>query len=328
MNARSMAGIVAAALAALAFCGSAGVATAADAGIDGHLYVVVGLQHGNEVRRYALRDGIPRPFSDVAYRDGFYGPVAVDNAGNLYALIYPSYRQATIVVHDRAAKKRSRAIDLLSLHGPSDPYYGGPDYLSMATDPAGYLYVAPTGSQYDYSPPAHCGWQIPVYTPNARGLPTPAQCLPQAQPYAMGFDRTGNLYLAAVLGMSDAVLVIATPQTSPTIARTLRGPSFRHVTATAVDGDFVYVLMQSGKKGDPSYVAVYHTNGNGYVEPVRTLHSGPTGWNGALAIRGSRLYVTSGNQVLVFDKNASGTASPLSTLTFPFGPTQYIAVGP
>jgi hypothetical protein len=315
-------------LAAIMVCAQ-GTAAIADAVIDGHLYVVVGLRHGNEVRRYALRDGIPRSFSDASYHDGFYGPIALDGAGNLYAMIYPSYDQATVAVHERASKKLSRSIDLLSQQGPSDPYYSGPDYFSMAVDPSGFLYAAPTGSQSEFTPPAHCGWQIPVYAPDARGFPTPAQCLPQAQPAGMGFDSEGNLYLAAEIGVPDAVFVIANAGTAPMIIRTLRGPSFRNATATAVDDDgFLYVLMEDRSKDGPSSIAVYHANGNGFVEPVRTLHSGTVAWNGTLVVRGSRLYVTSGNQVLVFDKNASGTPSPLSTLTFPFGPTQYIAVGP
>jgi hypothetical protein len=299
--------------------------------VNGHLYVEAPALRGRypapDVRRYQLVDGIPRDDADLSYRD-LSGPLAVDNAGNFYAL-HATENTATLLEYVSGSKTPLRALNLLDPNPPSG-YSVAPVYTTIAVDRSGYLYVASIPSSNVYASPARCGWQVEVYAPGARRDDEPVQCLIAGEPYGIGIDRDGNAYIGSTFIAFNAVFVVANPDKSPAIVRTMWGRSFGfEVTSTAIDdeGD-LYVLAQPERRADESKIEVYRAAGDGNVEPLRTLDAGSVVWGDAFAVRGSRLYVTAGNQVLVYDKTATGKAAPLATLTFPYGPITYLAVGP
>jgi hypothetical protein len=307
--------------------------------VAGHLYVSAAdysLQTA-PVMRYPLSNGVPASKPDLLYPSLLLPTFAVGADGTLYGLeLTGGSEPYAIVVFQPNSNKPARRIV------PPQPYLT--NYPAI-TGRGGYTYVGFSNTSASPrarrvtagSPPTLCTFNgILVYGPNARGHDAWTTCF--ATTYAtnenvlwMSLDVHGNLYVPT---LPDGIDVYAHPTTNPALIRSMTGGSFHGTYSVADDGQGdVYVLgtVRPLHGAWHSYVATYQDTASGKVKALRTVRY-PTNqvWQGNVAVDDRYLYVGGYQEVLVYDKLASGPQLPLAVLPVPAamynGPS--IAVGP
>lgn len=275
------------------------------------------------VERYPLEHGIPADSPDLTY-DGAVGPIWVDHANRLYALSY-SLGSYSIVEYESNGTHQLRHV-LIATSGGSSDYDGV--FTGLLVGPGGYLYLAAQAQQYTLDMP--CAWEISVFAPGAHDRAKPAQCLPGAGAYALAQDAEGSLYLANSQIGRDAIFVIARPAKAPRIARVISVDGAFQPVAAAIEGESLYVLHfgYCGEKGCRAGVSVVPADSSGRVKPERTLWS-PWGaaWTGGIAVDATRLFVATGNEVLIYDKSARDHDAPLAKLKYKANNITFVALG-
>jgi hypothetical protein len=329
----------------------------------GHLYVsgslfdaeALGTKEG--LVRYPVTNGVPASTPDLVFPKTVAGAVTVDSAGNVYST-------AKCFTIDEFAPNSTSVMN--SIKVPiycGDGIYNIGEVTSLAVDKAGYLYVSivvqcvSCGDQRERifhpaasGPLAACVTANSkctiVYAPGATGKATPVALITAAAyTNGMALNKAGDLFLEqATTGdyTATSVEVYGTPETNPTLLRTLSGSSFTGTTGLAIDAaGLLYVndTVESGSEPTSSSISVFHANASGTVTPLRTFSNSPAQvfWYG-IGVDNKYLYTGTGGKLLkktsrmieTYMKNSNGSVTPVASVpitTTPDDPT-YVAVGP
>ncbi|MBV9104319.1 MAG: hypothetical protein JO060_12070 [Candidatus Eremiobacteraeota bacterium] len=321
--------------------------------VAGHLFVgTAGVFGTSPIWRYPIHNGVPAKRPDLVYPNLVDPQFTVTSDGSLFGVGRDSTTgNWDVNVFRPNSTKVERRLQL-----PTPLYITY--YNGIAVDPSGYLYAdynytgsrgtgrhAHTSSNAGSHDAAPCNppsgpWLgILVYAPGAEGTQNYTICYQVNEVYSqyegLAIDSRGSLYVPDQYPPS--VGVYATPNTNPTLIRTVSGPAFQSPTSIALDAqDRMWVMNNSSYYYGYSYVARYQPYANGTTKPEGILSKGlfsplEAQWCGNIAVDDEFLYVGENHKVLVYHKFARNAEPPFAILSLPQAsgcPGPWVAVGP
>jgi hypothetical protein len=160
-----------------------------------------------------------------------------------------------------------------------------------------------------YSPTQH-GHARPVQAMEVRAVTSPSQVTEEA--VALGPD--GNLNVL-VSDRPEELISFSDPLTNPQIARILQLPNSFGVGLAVPQNDTHMYLLGLAPSGKTSEISVYRDRARGQTGPLRVVVLPFYAFG--LSIRGNILYTISEHSLAGFQKNLSGSPTPIFTLALP-----------
>lgn len=299
-----------------------------------HVYVSYYGAHVQKpvVAAYPLVGPKPAARPDRVYV-GVSAPIAIGPDGRLYTT--SGSFSNTIAVFAAGSTKLERTITI-----PSSvcSYYPRPS--AVAVDANNYLYVAYNSvcSILVSVKSALPGSGVLVYPPSASGSSAPAAVIdignfPDETCCAAGLaiDRTGDLNLA-VNGSLAYVSTYATPETKPTLVRTLLSQEV--LGDLAVDRSNGELYAVSCPSVPNCFITVFPARASGFAIPARQIFPVRESQKlirfSGVALDGHEIFTAAstytGGKLLEFDAPHAGPQVPLSVIKIPNG--LGVAIGP